>query len=717
MHACSTASRRTLTAAVLVMAAACTDRAPLADARAPLAGHALDFAVSRVVGAEGFGLSITDVAIADLDGDGHLDLATGSRSGWVAAFLNKGGGELGPGKRFGASESPRKIALADVDGDGRPDIVGLYWAGAVVMRNDGQGGFQQTGNLFFGGAAHALAAGDFEGDGKADVALGADDGVHLFAGKGDGAFSADRLFPVGVHADQLLSADIDGDGRRDLVVVSQPGEGVLIFNRAAGLVAGPAFRVLSKGSTAQGIAAVDDLDGDGRPDVAFAFHDATTQGVVTLLGEGDGSFRDAFDTQLEAGQDPSTITAADLDGDGELDLAIGITNGSAVHALLGNGDGSFRRGGYAGVSAPPIAVAAGDLDGDGKPDVVTVGGEVLTVLPGNGDGTFRGERLLLIPMGARRIVAGDFDGDGNVDCVLAWDDAHASYTTMRGDGRGGLRAIASGSLGEDATGEIAAVDLNADGKLDLVSAHRATVLLGEGNGRFGLPRSFGGARGTAADRLALGDVDGDGKLDLVLVETRAAALRLLAGRGDGTFGPERPIDAGAPVRHAALADLDGDGKLDLAVGTNMDLRLLYGHGDGTFDPPQILDLGAPVANVAAADLDGDGKLDLVLAHERRDESTVLRNEGRRAFRPTARVGATGALAIRDVDGDGIPDLVARNGPVAFLSGNGDGTFAAPQRFGAGDDLVLADLDHDGRLDLVLVQTANPFLRLIRNTSR
>jgi hypothetical protein len=706
-------TRHALAAGLLVMAAAWTDRS---------ATRTLDFAAPRVVGAEGLGFGITDVAVADLDGDGVLDLVTGSRSGWVATFRGKGGRELSPGAWFGASEYPSRIAVADFDGDGRPDVAGMFWAGAVVMHNDGHGAFTQAGSLFplpeGREQAHAIAAGDFDGDGKADVAVATDTAVHLFSGKGDGGFSPDRAFHVDVRAAALLPADLDGDGRLDLLVVTESGDGVVLFDRAAGLVPGPTFSAGLDASTAKGVAAVGDVDGDGKMDLCFAYHDAARQGVVTLLGGGDGSFRRASELRLAPGHDPSAATLADLDGDGRLDLAVGIASVAAVLALHGSGDGSFTRGAYAGVSAPPVAIAAGDLDGDGNVDLVTAGGYVLTLLPGNGDGTFAGERLSPAPAAARRLVAGDFDGDGRIDCVLATGDGRARYTTMRGDGRGGFRAIAAGSLGEEATTEIAAADLNGDGKLDLVLARRATVLLGEGNGAFFAPRSFSdSAIGRSADRLALGDVDGDGRLDLALVRQGAREVAILLGARDGTFAAERAVDVGAPARHAALADLDGDGKLDLAVGTDVDLRLLYGRGDGTFEPPLPFALGLPVASVAAADLDGDGRIDLVLAHEGRAESTVLRNEGRRAFRPTARVAAGGALAIRDVDGDGFPDLVARSGPVSFLAGNGDGAFAAPRVFGAGDDFALADADGDGLPDLLLIRTADPFLRILRNTSR
>jgi FG-GAP-like repeat len=325
-------------------------------------------------------------------------------------------------------------------------------------------------------------------------------------------------------------------------------------------------------------------------------------------------------------------------------------------------------------------------------------------------------------------VAGDFDGDGRLDCVVAADGQGARYTVMLGDGRGALRAGATGPLGaEDARPEIAAVDLNGDGKLDLVSAHRATVLLGKGDGSFGAPTPFAHcAPEVDADRLVLGDFDRDGKLDVVLVRQGAQSLPFLSGRGDGTFGAERSVDAGAPVTAAAATDLDGDGKLDLAVGSAQGILLLFGRGDGTFEPARRLDLDLdrPVVSVAAADLDGDGEPDLVVALGGRpgsqvagNESLVLRNQGGRAFRPIARLAASGALTLRDVDGDGLLDLVAHSGSVSFLAGNGDGTFREARVFGAGDDLALADVDHDGLPDLLLIQNGNPLVRVLHNLSR
>lgn len=146
MHACSTAPRRTLTAAGLVMAAACTDRAPLADARAPLAGHALDFAVSRVVGAEGFGLSIRDVAIADLDGDGKADVLTATSGGAALLATNVDGTLKGP-RAFAIGGRAYHLATGDFDGDGVADVALTFnfdaSDGVAVLLGDGRGGLRQ----------------------------------------------------------------------------------------------------------------------------------------------------------------------------------------------------------------------------------------------------------------------------------------------------------------------------------------------------------------------------------------------------------------------------------------------------------------------------------------------------------------------------------------------------------------------------------------------
>jgi FG-GAP-like repeat len=341
--------------------------------------------------------------------------------------------------------------------------------------------------------------------------------------------------------------------------------------------------------------AVADLNGDGTPDLAAAIYDSGT--ILQLLGNGDGSFRNAgskFD--IAAGiPHPLAIAAADLNGDGHQDLVAVDAGRSKVSVLTNNGDGTFEQSTFAGGSAPQAVITA-DLSGDGNEDVVTAnGGGGVTVLLGLGDGT------------------------------LGLPAAFSTKSTM-----------CSG---------LAAADLNGDGALDLVTAdsllghgaseHTVSVLLGRGDGTF-LPATLYPNIGTQPTMVAVADLNGDGSLDLVTPDGAPSSdVTVLFGRGDGTFRSPAFVGMGASPHDAELADLNGDGVPDLVtsdLGTSFDishpenqgLTVRLGVGDGTFGPKAEVENDWPTS-LTTADLNGDGKIDLVVPNELSGEVVVLLN--------------------------------------------------------------------------------------------
>jgi hypothetical protein len=251
-------------------------------------------------------------------------------------------------------------------------------------------------------------------------------------------------------------------------------------------------------------------------------------------------------------------------------------------------------------------------------------------------------------------------------------------------------------------------DLKGDGKLDIIVANWwntknvgvVGVLLGNGDGTFQPAVNYetGGAPNYS---LEVADVNGDGKLDLVVSSCAATAstcgsaeavVSVLLGNGDGTFQPALSFGSGAPVgAHVAVADVNGDGKLDLILTSfqgeaNGDgtAAVFLGNGDGTFQSPVLYDSGVPGANVVAvADVNGDGVLDLLVADGCYEycsgdgavtRLSVLLGNGDGTFQPavTFPTGGirSGWVSVADVNGDGKPDAVLGNSNVY---GTPDGT--------------------------------------------
>lgn len=368
------------------------------------------------------------------------------------------------------------------------------------------------------------------------------------------------------------------------------------------------------------------------------------------------------------------IAMADFNGDGNLDVVVGGTNGEVL-VFFGTGQGTFRAGPETLISAQhDIAnlVVTADFNGDGKPDLAFVGPNNIYVALGNGDGTFGPSTVIPMADASGGLTAGDFNGDGKLDLALSTNTYSAPFV-------GG-----------------------------------AAVLLGRGDGTFGPPLNTP-ALPYGTSSVAAADLDSDGKLDLVVTEDGAAngapnsnSLSVLRGNGDGTFGAPRntPIKNGA--REVAIADLNHDGKADLAVATLGWLAVLLGNGDGTFQAPAYYP-GGGVGSVAVADVNGDGIPDVVT-----DLVAVYFGKGNGTFRKAvyyeAAAGSDGSV-LGDLRHTGKPDIVtAALGGQSFsvLLNRGNGTYADGIKVNLGVSLLnvaKGDFNGDGKPDLA-VATSN-----------
>ena len=347
------------------------------------------------------------VATADLNGDGKADVVTVNAStegdGTVAVLLGNGDGTFRPVVTYDSGgQYPDTVAIADVNGDGRLDIVvGDFWDPSVqrglvgVLLGNGDGTFRPVVTYDSGGVAPSdVAIADVNRDGALDLVVsncapsgapgcpgGAGDGnVAVLLGNGDGTFRAAVPYaPGGYATGDVAVVDVNGDGKPDIIVVNgyscmtctDSNVGVLLGNGDG------TFRpvVLYTFGDISGMGlVVGDVNGDHKLDLVLVGTE-----IAVLLGNGDGTFQSAIisnPTPSYIGAGPAVIV--DFDGDGKKDLVVSNwcdwigtscqTPGS-VGILLGQGDGSFQQiydfdsGGYSD------GVAVADFNGDGRPDV------------------------------------------------------------------------------------------------------------------------------------------------------------------------------------------------------------------------------------------------------------------------------------------------------------------------------------------------------------
>ncbi len=669
----------------------------------------------------------TAVVSADFNLDGIPDLAVAGSEG-VSIFLGVGEGRFGAPSTIHilqGSNPYSDLAVADINGDGKPDLVlfdGFHIGVTLFGKGDGTftvgPQFSETPTNAF----NQVFAADFNRDGKPDLALGSELGINILLGNGDGTFSAPTLLPVDGNR-CIAVGDVNGDGNPDAVAC---GFNVEVFlGNGNGTFRAPMQSITPSQAV---YLTVGDLNGDGKLDlVGVATSDNGSNPdlgpVYVLFGNGDGTFQ----TTIQVHSDIGPLFAAaigDVNGDGLPDIVAGGQFG-LVATILNEGAATFKLD-----SVYPITFGAtyqdtlllADLKSDNKLDVVTSnsGGYYFSILFNRSNSSYKD--LVSVPVLSVSGVAGltntnltplaqaDFNGDGHDDFafLVGQQKGATGFDVYLGTGKSGQPFVkGSHTALPYGANSIAAGDFNNDGRSDIAicfctfGTGTLAIYLGNGDGTF----SFKGTtQVTAGEYMIVSDFNNDGNADIAL-----SSGYLLLGKGNGTFAAQLQFytDNNAGLGEwLGAADFNHDGKMDIAffppeVGFQPVLSVFLGNGDGTFRAPTKYSVGGDPVWGDIADFNEDGIPDIVIWNSSaggikpQNAAAILLGVGDGTFSPPTYVQGDkmtfpNMLIARDLNGDGHVDLAVLDGgdyggylggstSIFLFPGNGDGTFGKEQQ--------------------------------------
>jgi hypothetical protein len=304
---------------------------------------------------------------------------------------------------------------------------------------------------------------------------------------------------------------------------------------------------------------------------------------------------------------------------------------------------------------------AADMSGDGIPDLVgrTADapqslGTKMFVLPANGAGGFAAPIYINAPgqLNFNLLRTGDFDSDNLKDIVAVFDTSPQSIQVFKNNGNGTFTPQTLFA----AAGEILyLIDINGDGKGDLINKIGSNVFysLGNGDGTFAPPVQF------TSNSITAADFNGDGKIDFL------SGTSLLINQGGGIFSNSGGFSLGSNEFVSAVRDFSGDGKADvvtLTPGSTVKFSFLLNNGNGTFQRTDYtVAIQQPNTNISGTlftgNFSGNSSLDVIYRFDYQSRTVVYTNDGAGNFTPQSYEYRFNGNTVGDFDNDGKTDLV------------------------------------------------------------
>ncbi len=622
----------------------------------------------------GVNAGTADVIVDDFDEDGILDvMAVGTQ---LELLRGNGDGTFAERERIFEGANTRAAVQADLDDDGHLDI-------AITDRRDGTvtillgvgDGTFIINPISFGVGSNPdfIEVGDFNSDNTLDLAVGntSSRDVTILFNDGLATFLTTALLDIQGQPGDLNVSDINEDGSLDLIVSNQSTNTVtIVFGDGAG---GFTLNQNVPVGNSPARLAIADLNGDSILDIAVANFGSNS--ISVLSGDGEGNF--SVLNTLSASERPQHLAAVDINGDGLPELINADSSSRLITIFPNLGAGGLQDTptfpSNSGTGFPIVA----DFNADGNLDVITLDGNTTnsTLLFGDGQGGV-GQPFLIGGtggFGAPNSVATDFNNDGFVDWARP---SQASVVNIFiNDGLGQFTRLSPSTQAGNGLDNLAAGDFNKDGNIDLAAVNTndddISILLGDGTGAF--PTRFDLSVGNRPGSIVSADFDHDENLDLAVVsQSGVRETSILFGRGNGTFLQivNVPVGQRGP-RSLVAADFDGDNALDLAQANHDDdtVSVIFGNGNRGFSEAMHIAVDGDPQGLQAGDTNNDGFDDLIVTSQLHDNAQILLADNQRNFELAGRHTMStnpDRIGAGDFNNDGVIDFAVANGNFVSL---------------------------------------------------
>lgn len=702
------------------------------------------------------------IVIADVNGDGSLDILTGRQNGTIALFANDGQNPPTFTRTTLNTQSGqvRSLAVADMNNDERVDIVAASSTNNTIAwyPQSTSGGFPSRIELTNQALdARSVAVADLDANGTMDIVTASfqDNKVRVFRNDPLAPGIILEHWSATVNgASSVHVADIDGDGLPDIIATSRTDRNTYWFRNLGGATPTFASAVdVPNNNQRVDYAVTGDIDGDGLTDILTASSADNNISWHRNTG-GSPAFFPEFTVSNEV-ETPTQVVAVDLDGDGHTDVVAASLAEDAVVWLQNNGDSppTFTKRIVRAELDGAIGVAVGDLIGNGAPDIAsaaTFDAAVSTHIQPRVINLTTGQSYPLISRALFDAEEGDelladrklFEDSCETtlnflgrEVELRSTDAIvrsaitstvlANGSTLRSAPGTGITVLGTLQLPPDSQATMAGSEVVIAGPLTIGAG--STLLTDQSGSLVGLPTFTERfvtdlANGTWSVRA--GKLDGDVHVDLVSADqfdNRISWYKNSGGLNPTFTRNQIDIEVQTP-RSVFLTRLNDDEHLDILVASAGDGAVSWFRNDGQ-SPPEftrhiITTQAAGARSVFAADINGNELPDVISASADNNTIAWYPNDGglNPAF-PVRHVitdqapGASSVFAA-DINGDGLTDIVAGirlNNEVAWFQNNGGSTPTFTKRTLSTSQsrvefVAAADLNNDGALDIISAAT-------------